>query len=55
MDKKYLQDEMLRMSGHAFCVQDGHPMAKNYSTVVGSNNESGVLKAIQKFITGIKR
>lgn len=47
--------EMLRLAGHAYCVSSGHPMAKNYSTVVGSNNESGVLKAIQKFITGIKR
>ncbi len=47
--------EMLRLAGHAYCVSSGHPMAKNYSTVIGSNNESGVLKAIQKFITGIKR
>ncbi len=47
--------EMLRLAGHAYCVSSGHPMAKNYSTVVGSNKESGVLKAIQEFITGIKR
>ncbi len=47
--------EMLRMSSNAYCVSDSHPMAKNYSRVVGSNKDSGVLKAIQEFITGIKR
>lgn len=47
--------EMLRMAGHAYCVKGGHPMAENSATVVASNNDGGVIKAIQEFITGIKR
>lgn len=44
--------EMMRISGHPFCVENGHPMLKEEAVVIPSNTLGGVVTAIKKYIIG---